>query len=169
MEKKFITDLLAGGTLKLSLPYSAKSSAEKVLKFDKNIANVVGAILSSNLFFWFYQIYSDNHNLKLYDISIFCIPYKKLLENPEIIKKIEEVYNEYLNDIEKNAIVKKTTQYKKIKEFKEYRIRKSKHIIDKIDDLICPLYGMTEQEIDFIKNYEIEFRLSDEISNDENE
>jgi hypothetical protein len=158
----------AGGRyFKVITPYSTKSSAEKVLKFDKNIANVVGAILSSNLFFWFYQIYSDNHNLKLYDISIFRIPYKKLLENPEIIKKIEEVYNEYLNDIEKNAIVKKTTQYKKIKEFKEYRIRKSKHIIDKIDDLICPLYGMTEQEIDFIKNYEIKFRLSEEDSDDE--
>jgi hypothetical protein len=158
-----------GRYFKVITPYSTKSSAEKALKFDKNIANVVGAILSSNLFFWFYQIYSDNLNLKLYDISIFCIPYKKLLENPDPIKKIEKVYNEYLNDIEKNAIVKKTTQYKKIKKFKEYRIRKSKHIIDKIDDLICPLYGMTEQEIDFIKNYEIEFRLSDEISNDENE
>jgi adenine-specific DNA-methyltransferase len=160
----------AGGRyFKVITPYSTKSSTEKVLKFDKDIANVIGAILSSNLFFWFYQIYSDNFSLKLYDISIFCIPYKKLLENPDLIKKIEKVYNEYLNDIEKNAIVKKATRYKKIKKFKEYRIKKSKHIIDKIDDLICPLYGMTEQEIDFIKNYEIKFRLSDEISNDENE
>ena len=158
-----------GRYFKIVTNYPTGSTKEKALYFDNDIANVIGAILSSNLFFWFYQIYSNNHDLKLYEISSFHIPYKKLLENPEIIKKIEEVYNEYLNDIEKNAIVKKTTQYKKIKEFKEYRIRKSKHIIDKIDDLICPLYGMTEQEIDFIKNYEIKFRLSDESSNDEDE
>jgi hypothetical protein len=156
-----------GRYFKIVTNYPTGSTKEKALYFDKDIADIIGAILSSNLFFWFYQIYSNNLDLKLYDISIFCIPYKKLLENPDLIKKIEEVYNEYLSDIEKNAIVKKTTQYKKIKEFKEYRIRKSKHIIDKIDDLICPLYGMTEQEIDFIKNYEIKFRLSEEDSDDE--
>jgi hypothetical protein len=160
----------AGGRyFKIITPYSNGSSAEKVLKFDKSIANVVGAILSSNLFFWFYQIYSDNLNLKLYDISIFRIPYKKLLENPEIIKKIEEAYNKYLSDIEKNAIVKKSTQYKKIKEFKEYKIKKSKHLIDKIDEIICPLYGITKEEIEFLKNYKIKFRLGDEDFIDEDE
>ena len=97
------------------------------------------------------------------------IPYKKLLENPEIIKKIEEAYNKYLSNIEKNAIVKKSTQYKKIKEFKEYRIKKSKHLIDKIDEIICPLYGITKEEIEFLKNYEIKFRLGDEDSVDEDE
>lgn len=45
---------------------------------------------------------------------------------------------------------------------KEYKLRKSKHLIDKLDDLICPLYGLTKEETDFIKNYEIEFRLDDE-------
>ena len=41
---------------------------------------------------------------------------------------------------------------------KEYRLRKSKHIIDEIDRLICPLYDLTQEEMDFIINYEIEFR-----------
>jgi hypothetical protein len=151
-----------GRYFKVVTNYSTGSTAEKTLYFDKDVADVIGAILSSNLFFWFYQIYSDNHNLKLYEISTFCIPYEELLKSPEITKKIEEAYNEYLSDIEKNAVVKKSTQYKKIKEFKEYRIKKSKHLIDKIDDIICPLYGMTRNEIDFIKNYEIKFRLSEE-------
>lgn len=31
-----------------------------------------------------------------------------------------------------------------------------------LDDLICPLYGLSKEETDFIKNYEIEFRLDDE-------
>jgi adenine-specific DNA-methyltransferase len=160
----------AGGRyFKIVTNYSTGSTAEKKLYFDKNIADVIGAILSSNLFFWFYQIYSDNHNLRLYEILSFPIPYKKLLENSELIEKIKEIYNVYLNDIERNAVIRKTTQYKKITEFKEYKIKKSKHIIDKIDELICPLYGMTKEEIEFLKNYEIKFRLGDEDSVDEDE
>ena len=41
----------------------------------------------------------------------------------------------------------------------EYR---AKAIIDEIDDYICPLYGLTQEETDFIKNYELEFRLAGE-------
>jgi hypothetical protein len=32
----------------------------------------------------------------------------------------------------------------------------------KIDDISCPLYGLTKEETGFIKNYEIEFRVTDE-------
>jgi len=34
-------------------------------------------------------------------------------------------------------------------------------LIDRINDLICPLYGLASEETDFIKNYEIEYRVSD--------
>lgn len=46
--------------------------------------------------------------------------------------------------------------------FKEYKIGNSNPIVDQIDDLICPLYGLTPEETEFIKAYEIEFRLSGE-------
>ena len=44
----------------------------------------------------------------------------------------------------------------------EYKIVHSKSIIDEIDDYICPLDGLTQEETDFIKNYELEFRLAGE-------
>ena len=34
--------------------------------------------------------------------------------------------------------------------------------IDEIDDYIAPLYGLSQEELEFIKNYEIEFRLTDD-------
>jgi hypothetical protein len=49
-----------------------------------------------------------------------------------------------------------------VSSFKEYKIGKSKAIIDKIDDYIGPLYGLTKEEIEFVKNYEIDFRLSED-------
>ena len=45
---------------------------------------------------------------------------------------------------------------------KQYKITEFEDIIDKIDDYICPLYGLTQEEMDFIKNYELEFRLAGE-------
>jgi len=69
-----------------------------------------------------------------------------------------------LADIESNAntrIVSGNSTYK-IGKFKEYKIGSSKNIIDEIDDFIGPLYGLSKEEVEFIKNYELEFRLSDE-------
>lgn len=151
----------AGGRyFKVITPYTTHSSAEKELIFDSPYAQSIGAILSSNLFFWFYQIFSDNLNMKSAEILSFPIPKNKL--TPSIRKALENIYYRYLDNIEKNAIEHKTTNYAHIQSFKEYKIGKSKHLIDQIDDLIGPLYGLTKEEIEFIKNYELEFRISDD-------
>ncbi len=149
----------AGGRyFKVITPYSTSSSAEKALYLETRVAKSIGAIMSSNLFFWFYQIYSDNLNLKLSDIDFFGIPNNKLTN--KVIKQIESAYDNYLTDIKKNLIIHKDTSYAHIDSFEEYKIGKSKSLIDRIDDLICPLYGLTIDELEFIKNYEIEFRIS---------
>jgi hypothetical protein len=150
-----------GRYFKVITNYPTGSTQEKAITVEKKSANCVGAILSSNLFFWFYQVYSDNLHIKAFEIESFKVP-NHCFSN-EIITAIEKIYSEYLEDIEKNANIRQTTRYANIDSFKEYKIGKSKSIIDRIDDLICPLYGLTEQEIKFIKNYEIEFRLGDEI------
>lgn len=151
----------AGGRyFKVITNYSTGSSAERALLFDSNISDAIGCILSSSLSFWFYQIYSDNHNWKNFEVESFPIP--KLDEKD--IRYLTGLYAEYLADIEKNANIRITsgTSNYKISQFKEYKIGKSKLIIDKIDDYIGPLYGLTKEEINFIKNYEIDIRLGDD-------
>ena len=150
----------AGGRyFKVITPYRNNSSAERVLYFDKAYSSAIGAILSSSLSFWFYQIYSDNLNWKSYEIEEFRIPNL----GDQDCKALSTLYNEYLEDIERNVEVRETTGSSgyNITSFKNYRIGKSKHIIDKIDDYIGPLYGLTCEEIKFIKEYEIKFRLDD--------
>jgi hypothetical protein len=149
-----------GRYFKVVTNYPTGSTQEKALNLNSSLSNSAGAILSSNLFFWYYQIYSDNLHIKYYEIESFPIPVENL--NDSVKEKIENAYKEYLCDIEKNANTRKTEKYANIDRFKEYKIGKSKSLIDKIDDLICPLYGLTKEEVDFIKNYEISFRLSDE-------
>jgi hypothetical protein len=152
-----------GRYFKVITNYSTNSTKEKPIYFDNEIANSVGAALSSNLFFWFYQIFSNNLDLKTYEVASFGFPNL----SDKTIEEIEKLYADYLIDIEKNANTRTTTGKSSynVSEFKEYKIGKSKHLIDKIDDIICPLYGLTDEEIEFIKNYEIEFRLGESDDN----
>ena len=140
--------------------YSNGSSAERAIYFDKKYADAIGCILSSNLSFWFYQIYSDNLNWKSYEIENTPIPPL----SDDVIEQLNQLYEEYLADIEANANKRQTTGKSSytVDSFKEYKIGKSKAIIDKIDDLICPLYGLSSEETEFVKGYELEFRMSGE-------
>jgi len=137
--------------------YSTGSTKEKILFFHNNIGNSIGAFLSSNLFYWYQQVYSNTLDLKSFEIESFTIPINKFTKS--FISSIEDIYKMYLIDIEKNILNHQTESYVNIDSFKEYKIRNSKHLIDQIDDIICPLYGLTSGETEFIKNYEIEFRL----------
>jgi hypothetical protein len=54
--------------------------------------------------------------------------------------------------------------------YDEYYPKKSKLIIDEIDKLLKKHYGFTEEELDFIINYDIKYRMGDELNEDsENE
>lgn len=149
-----------GRYFKVITNYPTGSTQEKCIYFEKGIADVLGAILSTNLFFWYYQIYSDNFHIKSSEIGSFPIPVTKI--DKPITKEICAVYSKYLKDIELNANVRQTKKYANIDSFKEYKIGKSKAIIDELDDLVNPLYGLSKHEIDYLKQYEITFRLSDD-------
>lgn len=152
----------AGGRyFKVVTNYAIGSSAERKIYFrDKNTADSIGCILSSNLSFWFYQIYSDNLNWKNYEIENFRVPHLTSEQKTTLAR----LYGRYLQDIEEKANVRQTTGRSSynVASFKEYKIVRSKPIIDEIDDYIGPLYGLTQEEIDFVKNYELRFRMSGE-------
>jgi hypothetical protein len=140
--------------------YPTESSAEKSFLIKSEYTNIVGAILSSNLYWWFQQVITDCLNLKNYEILSFGFPdVNKICASKT---KLENLYNDYLLEIETNASIRIASTRTNIETFKEYKIGKSKHLIDKIDDIIGPLYGLTIEEINFIKKYEINFRLQDE-------
>ena len=40
----------------------------------------------------------------------------------------------------------------------------SKPIIEKIDELLTKRYGFTEEELDFIINYDIKYRMGDKLN-----
>ena len=48
-------------------------------------------------------------------------------------------------------------------EYDEYYPRYSKPIIDEIDKVLAEHYGFTEEELDFIINYDIKYRMGDAL------
>ena len=48
--------------------------------------------------------------------------------------------------------------------YDEYFPKKSKLIIDEIDKVLAKHYGFTEEELDFIINYDIKYRMGDELN-----
>jgi len=142
--------------------YSTGSTKEKPIFIRKELADVVGAIMSSNLFYFYQQVYSNGLDLKSYEIDNFPIPNIDL----STVNKIDNAYRKYLKDIEKYVIKHNNSSYENVNEYKEYKIYKSKLLIDSIDEIICPLYGLTQKQVEFIKNYEIEYRLRDEDKED---
>ena len=141
--------------------YPTFSSAEK--SFKCRYTDVIGLILSSSYFYFYQQVYTDGLNIKRSEIENYPLPFLESIPQKQITS-LEKLYKKYLTDIEKNAFIRQTSASSThhIESFKEYKIVRSKAIIDEIDDYIGPLYGLTQEEIDFIKNYELKFRMAGE-------
>lgn len=143
---------------------ATKSTGEKELSlFDEIDKNILIATLSSSLFYWYYVVTSDAHNFTKHIIYNFPIDIDNLEELIHINK-------EYQNDLYKNSIYK-TVVYKSTGEIKyrEYYVRKSKFFIDKIDTILAKHYGFTDEELDYIINYDIKYRMGDSLNGGDND
>ena len=58
----------------------------------------------------------------------------------------------------KKYVGSKQTEY-------EYRHKKSKLIIDQIDEILAAYYGFTPEEVQYIKSYQLKYRMNDELEN----
>ncbi|MDE0018730.1 MAG: Eco57I restriction-modification methylase domain-containing protein [Candidatus Poribacteria bacterium] len=135
---------------------SGRSSTETSFSVQASeILKPIVAILSSNLFWWWYTITTNCRDLAPYDIQNFRVP-KSALYDPQLLKLAEE----YLEDLQRNSIMQVRVQKRTGRtETQSFKIQKSKHIIDKIDRVLAQHYGFTDEQLDFIINYDIKYRM----------
>ena len=99
--------------------------------------------------------------MKRFEIEAFLLfDLEKL--SAEDLSAIESLYDEYLSDIERNVSVRISSDNSSytVSQFKNYKLNRSKHLVDKLDDLIGKFYSLSTAEIDFIKNFELEIKMS---------
>jgi hypothetical protein len=121
------------------------------------------AILSSDLFWWWYTIASNLRDLNPADWKGFPVPKSAMND-----AAIQGLGTDYVRDLKKNSSmlvrVQKSTGRTETQSFK---IQKSKPIINQIDKALGDHYGLDESEIDFISNYDIKYRLGREVDDEE--
>ena len=123
---------------------------------------IVISLLSSNVFWWWYTIGSDCWNLPISYIKSFRI-------NPNAFEDdvLRVLGKSYLDDIKRNSHLQTREQKQTgTTQTQSFKIVKSKPIIDKIDEALAPHYGFTAEELDFIQNYDIKFRVGAEADED---
>ena len=120
-----------------------------------DILKPVIAILSSDLFWWWYTIAANCRDLNPYDLQNFPVP-RSALYDPRLV----ELGEIYLEDLQRNSIMQVRVQKRTGRtETQSFKIQKSKHIIDDIDRVLAKHYGFTDEELDFIINYDIKYRM----------
>ena len=157
---KFVFYRSSGGRyFNVITPYETGSSKEVALGILDKYYMSVAAILSSSVFWIWQQIYTNGLDIKQSEIRGYPMPDLEKCDNG-LLNQLAEVYQQYLDDIEKNVVIHQTSTYK-VGSFKEYKIVKSKAYIDKLDDIVGKLYGLSDDEIEFVKNYEINVRMNE--------
>ena len=135
----------------------------KVLAFnDEQLRNLSLGCLSTSLFYWYNTINSDCRNLNKREIESFPVPNAVSMATyrilSQLLAKLMQSYkdNSSLRTVRYKGKGEVTVQY--------FNFRPSKPIIDKIDEALAPLYGFTDEELDFIINYDIKYRMGREAA-----
>lgn len=140
----------------------------KPIGFDSEAdRDVIVAFLSSSLFFLHYIVWSSCQVVNSRD---FNIPFDIKSLSSDKYKELSLLGKKLQENYQKNSQIKTRNYSKKGRNFtmqKQYFfIKYSKPIIDKIDKVLAMHYGFTDEELDFIINYDIKYRMGDEL-NDE--
>jgi hypothetical protein len=129
----------------------------KKLKFSSYHDMVIASsILNSSLFYIWWVAQSDCYHLNAPEIKNFGFT----INNDEIEEDLIKISKELSDDMQlksKRRIYHYAASGKV--EYDEFYMKKSKCIIDKIDELLAKHYGFTQEEYDFIINYEIKYRM----------
>jgi len=125
---------------------------------NPNVADYLMAALNSNLFWWYYSTNFDMFNLTEANVFEFKINYDDKYNVGKYSLELED-------DMDRNksiSIVNKSDGG--TNQSFAYQKKLSKPIIDNIDKLLKSHYGFTEEELDFIINYDIKYRMGDELN-----
>jgi len=124
---------------------------------SNELANLSFCILNSSIFWWYWIGVSDCWHITNKELKGFAVPYIDDFEKVNVLaKKLE---NKLENT--KQYVGTKQTEY-------EYKHKDCIDEIHEIDDLVCQLYGLTEEEKIHIKNFGFRYRVGGGAVNESN-
>ena len=123
----------------------------------EGLAVVYLSLLNSSLYYFFWKSHTDARHIYPSDIALFHID---LHFSSDFIGTLRNINDNLMEEYKLNS--ERITYGKAIVD--EYNIAPCKPILDLIDREFAKLYGFTEEELDFIINYDIKYRMGKNIS-----
>ncbi len=139
---------------------SSTSTKLKTLYFNNQFDKYLFLLfMNSSLFYYWWISKGDEFDVLISEISDFGIyRYETFRQNQD---KIAMLVKELMEDFQKNSTIKNTTMGGSIAYYQEFYPRKSRQIINRIDDFIAPIYGLTNEQNRFLKGYDLVWRTNE--------
>jgi len=134
---------------------ATSSSRETTLDVEEKFQHAVHCLLLSTSYFLYWETTSNCRDLNPSDIAF--------APTPDVSKNVE-VFNKLSKDIEKDyvskgKIIKMNNKLTGLVELESLTPANSKPIIDEIDRALARHYGLSAEELDFIINYDVKYRM----------
>jgi hypothetical protein len=143
-----------------------KSEDYKIFPFKSDDeALLASAFVNSTLFYFYYIVYSDAYHCGRELIQSF--PCEMPPADSASRRNLLAICDRLMRDLQANA-VRQRIAYRNTGwvELDKYYPKLSKPIIDEIDQELARLYGFTDEELDFIINDDIKYRMGREADDE---
>jgi hypothetical protein len=137
----------------VQIPHSKHYYKVPVGSLDEAFA--LAAVLSSSTFYFFYKLVSNCRDLGQKELRLFPLGEVQ----PTLVERLTSL-GRLLATRLKETCTKRSRQYRSGPiDYEEYYPAKAKALIDEIDRVLAEHYGFSGEDLDFLLNYDIKYRI----------
>ena len=114
--------------------------------------------LNSSLCYWFITVFSDCRHVNKREVDAFPVDLGRLAQGQQGAT-LAETANRLMTDMKSNSERRKLSFAHDDLTVQCIFPKLSKSVIDEIDQVLAKHYGFTDEELDFIINYDIKYRM----------
>jgi len=141
----------SGGRYWRKANLSKLSSHYKEVKVNENVHDFVYVLLNSSLYYWYWIVFSNCMDVVSREVDKFRVPNITTIPQ-DVVGKLSDFYESSgVNRIRSGELIH-TTEV-------NYKMKDAKPIIDEIDRVLAQHYGFSDEELDYIINYDIKYRM----------
>ena len=139
----------------------------KELQFpNETYAQLALCCLNSSLFYWFITVFSDCRHVNKREVDAFPIDLVSLSKE-KVQSHLMSLGERLMADLSANSVERRMKFSHDTLTVQCLIPKLSKAIIDEIDSALAEHYGFTDEELDFIINYDVKYRMGQDEANDE--
>lgn len=125
---------------------------------DPRHAKLALCCLNTNLCYWFITVFSDCRHVNKREVDAFPVHLPRLADS-SAAAGLTQLASTLMRDLQENS-ERRSMRFKHDSLTVQCIIPKlSKPVIDEIDSVVASYYGFSDDELDFIINYDIKYRM----------